>query len=348
MVKLKTQELDGFVDQPGAKFVAALLYGEDAGLVRERANRLALAIVDNPADPFRVADLSIARLKDEPSLLVDEMLTVNLTGDQRLVRLENAGNGQAEAIEVVLNHPAITPTSSFLIIKATALGPRDRLRKLFENHDRGVAIPCYLDNSISLEKVIHHSLGQYGLKIHPTAVAYLCENLGTDRQVTRSELEKLALYKGKIDGEITLHDAVSVIGDGAPLAREDVAFATAAGDQVALDRALFKCRTAGEQPVVVLRVVIKHFQKLHLLALKIADGDDVSQLIRSQRPPIFFKHQPIIKHQLLQWRPSRLARALGILTQAEMDCKTTGLPAEAICGRALIRIAHAVSPRSYK
>ena len=348
MVKLKTQDLEGFVDRPGAKFVAALLYGEDAGLVRERAGRLASAIVDNPADPFRVADLSVSRLKDEPTLLVDEMLTISLTGDRRLVRLENVSNAQADAIEVVLNHPAISSISSFLMIEAAALGPRDRLRKIFENHDRGVTIPCYLDDSISLETVIHHSLGQHSLKIQPTALAYLCENLGTDRLVTRSELEKLALFKGKNDGEITLHDVVCVIGDGAPLARDDVAFAAANGDQAALDRALFKCRTAGEQPVAILRVVIRHFQNLHLLALKLANGGEVNQLIRSQRPPIFFRHQPIIKRQLREWRTSRLSKALEILTQAEIDCKTTGLPAEAVCGRALIRIANAVSSNLHK
>ncbi|MBT4488179.1 MAG: DNA polymerase III subunit delta, partial [Rhodospirillaceae bacterium] len=39
------------------------------------------------------------------------------------------------------------------------------------------------------------------------------------------------------------------------------------------------------------------------------------------------------------------AQALAILTEAELDCKTTGLPAEAICGRALIRIANAAQPK---
>jgi DNA polymerase-3 subunit delta len=215
---------------------------------------------------------------------------------------------------------------------------------LFENHERGAAIPCYLDDGRSLEALIHECLGGHGLSVEPSALAYLCDNLGTDRQITRSELEKLALYKGRNGGAVTLAEAEANVGDGAPLARDDVALATAGGDQAALDKALQKCRIAGEQPIAILRAVIRHLHRLHLISLKAAQGDDIGRLIKSHRPPIFFKHQPIIQRQVQSWRPQRLAQALAILTEAELDCKTTGLPADAICGRALIRIANAARP----
>jgi hypothetical protein len=32
---------------------------------------------------------------------------------------------------------------------------------------------------------------------------------------------------------------------------------------------------------------------------------------------------------------------MGLVTEAEIDCKTTGTPAEAVCGRTLIRLASA-------
>lgn len=342
MTKLPNQEVERFIDNPADTFVAALLYGEDAGLVKERARRLAFAVSDDPDDPFQTVEVSVAQLKDEPALLFDEMNAISLTGGRRLVRLDRAGNGQTPAIELVLNDQRITPLSSFLLVESAALGPRDSLRSLFETHERGVAIPCYLDDGNSLERVIHQTLNRNGLKIEPIALAYLSENLGADRQITKSELEKLALFKGQSGGTVTLDDVVSNVGNGSPLAREDVAFATANGDQAALERALLKCRLVGEQPVAILQVVIKHFQRLHLLAVKAPQSANIRQLIKSHRPPIFFKHQPTIERQLQHWRPQQLAQAMEILTKTELGCKTTGLPAEAICGRALIRIANAV------
>ena len=347
MTKLRNQDIEHFIDQPGNVYVAALFYGEDTGLVKERAKRLACAVVDDPVDPFQTAEISVSQLKEEPALLFDEMTSISLTGGRRLVLLDRAGNGQTGAIELVLDDPTITPFTSFLLVEAAALGPRDSLRKLFENHERGVAIPCYLDDGNSLEKVIQQTLNQHGLKIESTALTYLTENLGTDRKVTRSELEKLVLFKGRSGGYVTLDDVTSNIGDGAPLAREDVAFATANGDQAALDRAILKCQMVGEHPVAILHTVIRHFQRLHLLAVKASQGNNLIRLIKSHRPPVFFKHQPIIERQLQQWPPRQLAKAMGILTKAELDCKKTGLPAEAICGRALIRIANAARKIQY-
>ncbi|MBT5894900.1 MAG: DNA polymerase III subunit delta [Rhodospirillaceae bacterium] len=345
MVKLQNRVVESFLDAPGPEIVAALLYGEDSGLVRERAARLAGAVVEDVSDPFRVAEVSQAMLKDDPSRLFDEMAAMSLTGGRRLVRLSPAGNAQSAAIQTVLDDSSITPDGSFLVVEAGSLAPRDSLRKLFESHQRGAAIPCYLDDDRSLEALIHQAMSGHGLTVEPSALAYLCENLGSDRQITRSELEKLALFKGRNGGAVTLAEAEANVGDGAPLARDDVALATASGDQGALDRALVKCNIAGEQPIAILRAVIRHLQRLHLISLKAAMGDDIGRLIKSHRPPIFFKHQAIMQRQIQMWRPQRLAQALAILTEAELDCKTTGLPAEAICGRALIRIANAAQPK---
>ncbi len=345
MAKIQPRAIEAFLEAPGAAVLAVLLYGEDSGLVRERAGRLAGAVVDDPTDPFRVAEVSPAMLKDEPSRLFDEMAAMSFMGGRRLIRLERAGNAQSAAIQTILDDPVMNAEGSFLLVTAGPLAPRDSLRKLFEGHERAAAIPCYLDEGRDLETLIQQTLGQHGLTAEPSALAYLCENLGSDRQITRSELAKLALYKGPNGGAVTLDEAEANIGDGAPLARDDVALATASGDQAALDRALVKCRIAGDQPIAILRAVIRHLQRLHLISLKAAKGDDIGRLIKSHRPPIFFKHQPIVQRQLRFWRPQRLAQALAILTEAEFDCKTTGLPADAICGRALIRIANAAQPQ---
>jgi DNA polymerase III subunit delta len=346
MVKIDNRAIEPFLDAPKAGIVAVLLYGEDSGLVRERAARLAATVVVDPNDPFRVAEVNAAMLKDEPTRLFDEMAALSLTGGRRLVRLSRAGNAHSQSIQSILDDPAISNSDSLLLVDAGTLAPRDSLRKLFETSKNAAAIPCYLDDSRSLEALVSEIMGQHGLQVEPSAMAYLTDNLGTDRQISRSELEKLALFKGQNGGAVSLQDAETNVGDGAPMARDDVALATASGDQAGLDRALMKCRIAGESPIAILRAVIRHLQRLHLLSLKAANGGDVRQLIKSHRPPIFFKHQTQMQRQLHDWRPQRLAQALNILTEAELDCKTTGLPAEAICGRALIRIANAARPRS--
>ena len=177
------------------------------------------------------------------------------------------------------------------------------------------------------------------------AKALLIDNLGADRGVTRQELEKLALYVGN-GGTVTSGDVAACIGDGASLVRDDVALAALSGDQDGLDLALSRCWQAGESPVGILRAVARHLQRLHMLALRKATGADVGEAMKRLRPPIFFKQQPIVRGQLQLWSAQALAQAMGIISEAEIDCKSTGMPDRAVCGRALVRIAAAARTAS--
>jgi len=46
--------------------------------------------------------------------------------------------------------------------------------------------------------------------------------------------------------------------------------------------------------------------------------------------------------QLEKWSGPKIDRALALLTDAEIKCKTTGLPVKAICGRALMSLSQSV------
>jgi DNA polymerase III subunit delta len=81
---------------------------------------------------------------------------------------------------------------------------------------------------------------------------------------------------------------------------------------------------------------------------RIAAGAGDEDALRSLRPPLFFKLQDRFKRQLRVWSQGRAAHALALLTQAELNAKTTGLPAEAICRDALFRTARGAAPRAQR
>jgi len=54
---------------------------------------------------------------------------------------------------------------------------------------------------------------------------------------------------------------------------------------------------------------------------------------------VFFKQADAFAGQLRLWPLMRLGDALETLSEAEIQCKTTGLPARAVCDQALLRLA---------
>ena len=57
MVALRGKEIDAFLARPDPGRPIILLYGPDAGLVRERADALLASAVDDPNDPFSLVRL---------------------------------------------------------------------------------------------------------------------------------------------------------------------------------------------------------------------------------------------------------------------------------------------------
>ena len=320
--------------------MCVLIYGPDQGLVAERAEALAETVVDDPSDPFRTAEIAGATLKQDPARLADEAGAISLApdgGGKRLVRLRQATDAIAPVIEGYLATPA---ADALVIADAGVLGPRSKLRRLFENAKNAATLACYEDGGRSLSQVISETLDRHGLTASPDARAFLAGHLGSDRGVTRMELEKLALYMGR-PGRVELDDAMAAVGDSASTSIDAVVFAAASGDAPALDAALRRTFGEGAPPVTVLRAAARHIMRLHRAAGLVAAGRSPAEAMKALRPPVIFLHQKMFMTQLRQWAGSELSRALDILLDAELDCKTTGMPANDISGRALLRISQA-------
>jgi DNA polymerase-3 subunit delta len=229
--------------------------------------------------------------------------------------------------------------ASMIVIEAASLGPRSALRRVVEAAPNAAALPCYGDEGRGLETVIRQTLAAKGLRAGPETVAYLGAHLGGDRLITRNEIAKLALYVGG-EGEVRLADAMACIGDSSALGLDDLIDQAALGKRAELDRSLSRLYLEGTSPITVLRAASRHFQNLHYVSGMIAAGEPMDQAIRALRPPLFFKRKANFQAQLRHWPQKRLAAVLASLTGAEADCKTTGAPAGAICGRTLMRIAY--------
>lgn len=340
-MKLSGAKAESFLKAPDAAMRAILVFGPDNGLVRERVTRLIKGVVPDVNDPFRVAELSPAILKDDPARLADEAAAMALTGGRRVVVVRDAGDTVSSLFQGFLTNPM---GDALVVVEAGDLGPRSSLRKLFEGADNAAALASYGDEGGSLAHVIQEELKAAGLTPEPDALAFLMENLGGDRRLTRAELQKLALYMGA-PGRVRLEDALACIGDTASLSMDDLALATADGDHATAQRVLDRLFREGTHAVAVLRALSRHFQRLHFAAGLMAQGKSADAAMGSLKPPVIFKAADRFRRQLGRWPADRVGRALEVLIETEAECKTTGMPAEELCSRAVMQLARAAGRR---
>lgn len=335
-MKVSNAKADSFARAPDPGLRVILVYGPDEGLARERSEALVRSVVPDPGDPFRVTELSGSAIAQEPSRLYDEAAAQALTGGRRVLRIVPAAEELAALVKEFLKDP---PGDSLVVIQAGDLSARSNLRKTLEASELGAALPCYRDDPRDLPNVIRELLKEEALEASAEALAYLAASLGSDRQVTRREIEKLALFKGQGAGEVTLDDALASVGDTAFLTLDDLAFAVGGGDRARVERTAQRGDEEGLNSVAMLRSVARHFQRLHITRGLMASGATGDQALARLRPPVFWKQKAQFLEQCRLWSPDHLARALEQLIETERRCKTSGAPAEVLARRTLLELA---------
>jgi DNA polymerase-3 subunit delta len=317
MVSVKTQNVSGFLASADKTSGPVLLYGPDAGLVSERAVRLAQRFAQSENPPGEIVRVDDSDLEQNPDHLSIELLTMPMFGGRKIVRAIAGRRINAAMLKSLVDGP---PLAGSLIVEAGDLKPVDAMRALFDKSTTGVAIPCYADEARDLSGMIAEVLEAAKLTITPEALQQLVARLGADRALSRSEVDKLALYAGQ-KGTIDIDDVEAVVGDAAELAMDRVVNAAALGQAA---RALVECDrafAAGENPQSLIAATQRHLIRLHRTRAALDAGRSLDEIIRNMRPPLHFKQRQAFEAQCRQWSASRLTDALARVAAAAKSAR---------------------------
>ena len=341
-MKIEPRQAEAFLRKPDPAIRGVVIYGADDGLVAERAVALAKTVCADLKDPFRVVDIPGEALKGDPARLADEFGAMSLIGGRRVIRVRPAGEESAAALQNLVDAVA---GDALIVLEAGNLTPRSSLRALAETEACLAAMPCYPDSDEALESLVESAAREQGLRLADDALEWIIGRIGGDRGQTRSEIDKLLLYKaGDANKTLTLDDAMAVLGDTAAIGLDDVIAATFDGDLVSLDRALERVFAEGGNPVQLVRAVQRHTDQLHLVSGYAAKGGPLeAAMFRARGLPRGGPVRTRFERHLRSWPLRRLGDALGVILEAEMQCKSTGLPDEAIARRLCLRLAQAAN-----
>src|SRR6202008_3475089 len=117
---------------------------------------------------------------------------------------------------------------------------------------------------------IDDELRPSNLRIAPDARAVLTALLGGDRQASRNELRKLALYAhGK--GEVSVDDVMAVVPAASELKLDPIVDGAFAGRPDVVESEFAKAMIAGTYPGVIISAAQRQAAWLHKSALAVAD-----------------------------------------------------------------------------
>ncbi|MGM4990846.1 DNA polymerase III subunit delta [Tardiphaga sp. 841_E9_N1_2] len=335
MVALRGKDIDTFLARPDAGRPIILLYGADAGIVRERADALMKSAVDDPNDPFSLVRMDGDDLAAEPSRLVEEAMTVPLFGGRRAIRVRAGSKNFSNGVDTLANSDI---KDCRIVIEAGELRPESPLRKVCEKARTAVAIACYPDTERDLAKLIDEELRVSNLRMAPDARATLMSLLGGDRQASRNELRKLTLYAHGT-GEVTLDDVMAVVADASELKIDPIVDGAFAGNPAAVEVEFNKAMIAGTYPGMIMMAAQRQAALLHKASLLVEAGSSASSAVESGFPRLHFSRKGTVEAALRNFSAQRLVNIIDQLAVAALDVRKQNALGAVIAQRALMSIA---------
>ena len=234
---------------------AVLIYGPDAGLVDELCDK---AIEKLEIEKDNLLAIDADELREKQDAVFAESCSPSMFGGRKAVVISRAGESDYKIISDLVTTPALCAT---VIITAGDLRV-GALRRLFEEGQDIAIIPCYTDDAKTLEALIHKELSaENGIRqITPDAMSYMLSHMGGDRGITRSFLQKIAIYVS--DKHIVeLEDVEKCLPDTSATSADDYMYSLTAGHinptMIALDRLIY----AGADANMLVRMLYNHFPK---------------------------------------------------------------------------------------
>jgi DNA polymerase-3 subunit delta len=285
-------------------------------------------------DPFAYVEIDEAKLVSDPAMLADELNAISLMGGKRCIAIRAATDKLAKIIEAAAGyfHPAV-----FVIAVADELSTRSALRSWFEKEPKAAAVACYKDEVRDVTAVVRAAMSEAGIALDRDAMDYLAGQLGNDRYVTRQELEKIITYAGE-NKTLALEDIQALVDYNRDTDLDELVNAVADKNLKSMEKTITLLAREGASPVAYMRSLQRYFNRLYGMRIRVHNGENIDAVIASARPPVFFRQVPVMTRHLQQWDVAQIAKALKLLVEAELACKTSDLPALPASGRKLMQV----------
>ena len=293
-----------------------LIYGENNGLKKDIAE-----IIKNY---FKKENSNIELLSTyEDDILGNEenfynsIYSGSLFCNKKIITINGATDKLIKIIDDILEKK---PENVLLIIYATILEKKSKLRNLFEKQNSTICIPCYLDKARDLENIAKNELKKSNITLPREALNLLVEKSNQDRDNIKNEIEKIKSY-AHTKKELELWEIKSIINFSGEYKSDNLINECLSGNILQFKKILSELYLNTVNQIFLLRILSNKTQRLLKIKELEKDYKSVDELIDKSKPTIFWQEKPIIKKQLSVWNLSDLKKIIYEINNIEILCK---------------------------
>ena len=320
-MKISSYQVENYIKKiADEKISGCLLYGPEPTITRFRFEVIAKKIVNDLADPFLVSQLSSEKIKEDKAILTDEFYSIAMLGGRRLIMIKDCDAHTVQALKILLSDPQYGRKSdNFILIQGGDMDKSSALRKLVEESQFLMAIPCYEEDATSLRKSISELFVENDIMVEGEIINLMVKNFGKDRNLIVNEVSKIKNYLGD-ENKLSLEIFKKITSSNQDENLQDFAVQFASKNYEWCFLRAEKAFEGGNESILLVRNLINYFSKLYNAKVSIENsGKSIEEAVKSAQ--IFYKIEADFRRNLQSLSLKFIAKSLQSFEKLEINLK---------------------------
>ena len=286
-----------------------LFYGKNDGLKNETKKNL----LKNKT----LTNYEESEILNNPSQFLESIFSKSLFENEKIIIIKRGTDKILVVLEQIIYE---NKEGIIILIEASTLEKKSKLRKLFEKEKNCVCVPFYPDNQQTLSRIAFALMKEKNISMSSSDLNLIINKSNGDRKILFSELEKLEFY----------------LKNGKKLTPEVIAKLTNLIENHNISELVDNCLAknikkinyilndnnySNEDCILITRTFLNKSKKILLLLEEYESNKNIELTISSAKPPIFWKDKEIIKQQLYKQSSKSIKNLIYKLIELELLVK---------------------------
>tara|TARA_Y100000816_G_C26078204_1_gene567873 strand:- start:512 stop:1498 length:987 start_codon:yes stop_codon:yes gene_type:complete len=289
-----------------------LFYGENFGLKNEFKKKIKAKYKNSKIINYYQDEI----IKDE-TIFLNEVNNFSLFEEEKIFFINQASD---KILEIILKfEKEIEGTKVYLF--SEVLDKKSKLRNFFEKSKLYGITACYLDNEITIKKIIQKNLKDFKI-LSPQAINIIYNNCGLDRIKLSNEIDKIKTFFQNKELQLDkLEEILNLRTNDDFNVLKDEAFK---GNKQKTNTLLSDTIFEEEKNIYYLNLINQKLDKLAQIN-QYKFNSNYEAAITKVKPPIFWKDKPIIIEQARRWDANKIRNILAKTHHIEIQIKSNSI-----------------------
>ena len=207
-----------------------------------------------------------------------------------------------------------------IILNASNLEKKSKLRSTFEKNNNLICVPFYKDDNRTLMQFANNFFREKKISISQEIVNLIVERSSGDRINLNNELNKISLFLLNKD-KINIYDVIKLTNLAENYSISELVDNCLSKNVKKINKIFNENVFSVDDCILIVRTLLMKSKRLLEIKKISSSNKNIDQIITSFKPPIFWKDKEIVKNQASKWSEIETEKLIYKIHDIELTVK---------------------------